>query len=254
MAASPSLPFDRIADRYDETRGGAPRGELMAVDIRPWLVPGRVLEVGVGTGVVAAALRRGALDVVGIDLAPAMLARARARLGPRVAVGDALALPLASSTVDNVLFVAALHVIGDVRGAVAEAARVLRPRGRLIAFHDIPTREPDDDDVATALLGLGPVRRHSPDSPAALDAAAAAAGLVPVAATLSAPIRFDESPNDLAEGIEQRLWSYLWNVDPVTWRDVVAPVAERLRRLPEPGRPRPYLSRVRLAVFARSPE
>jgi SAM-dependent methyltransferase len=249
MSAFPSLPFGRVADRYDETRGGGARGERMAVEIRTWLVPGRVLEVGVGTGVVAAALLRSGLDVVGIDLAPAMLARARARLGPRVALGDALALPVAPSAVDNVVFVAALHAIGDVSGAVAEAARVLRPGGRLIAFHGTPTREPDDDDVATTMSGLDPLSLRRPDSPEALDAAAAAAGLVPVDATMAAPIRFGESPNDLAEAIEQRLWSYLWSVDPATWREIVVPVADRLRRLPEPGRPRHYLSRSRLAVF-----
>lgn len=251
MSSFPSLPFDRVADRYDETRGGEARGELTAVEIRPWLVPGRILEVGVGTGVVAAALRRDGLDVVGIDLAPAMLARAWARVGSRVAVGDALALPVADSTVDNVVFVAALHAIGDVSGAVAEAARVLHPGGRLIAFHGAPTRERDDEDLASAMSGLDPLSLRRPDSPETLHAATAAAGLAPVGAKLAAPIRFSESPNDLINGIEQRLWSYLWNVDPVTWRDVVAPVADRLRRLPDPDRPRPYLSRSRLAVFER---
>lgn len=166
-----------------------------------------------------------------------------------MAVGDALALPVSSSTVDNVVFVAALHAIGDVAGAVAEAARVLRRGGRLIAFHGTPTREPSDDDVARAMSGLDPLSLRRPDSPEAVAAAVAAAGLAPIEATLLAPIRFSESPNDLAEGIDQRLWSYLWDVDPVTWRDVVAPVADRLRRLPDPDRPRPYLSRSRLAVF-----
>ncbi|HEX7744657.1 MAG TPA: hypothetical protein VF462_05285, partial [Micromonosporaceae bacterium] len=139
-------------------------------------------------------------------------------------------------------------VIGDVAGAIGEAARVLRSGGRLIAFHGTPTRERDDHDFTTAISGLDSLLRR-PDGPEALDAAAAAAGLAPIGATLSAPIRFNESPNELADGIEQRLWSYLWDVDPVTWRDVVAPVADRLRRLPDPGRPRPYLSRSRLAVF-----
>ncbi|MBV8305279.1 MAG: hypothetical protein JOZ04_13795 [Acidimicrobiia bacterium] len=52
-----SISFDRIADRYDETRGGERRGQLVAAEIDPYLGPGaRILEIGVGTGIVATAL------------------------------------------------------------------------------------------------------------------------------------------------------------------------------------------------------
>jgi SAM-dependent methyltransferase len=250
VADSPSLPFDRVADRYDESRGGAARGELMAADIEPWLVPGRVLEVGVGTGIVAAALHGGNRDVFGVDIAPAMLARARERLGPQVVCGSALALPVGTSTVDNVVFVAALHAIGDVTGALAEAARTLRSGGRLVAVHGVPIREPSDDDLAVALAGLDGLRIHRPDSPAIVDAAATAAGLVPIGATEGTPIHFADSPTAVAAGIEQRLWAYLWDVDSGTWRDVVAPVVSRVRALADPDRPRPYTNRLRVAAFA----
>jgi ubiquinone/menaquinone biosynthesis C-methylase UbiE len=53
MDAGVSINFDRVADRYDESRGGAARGERFAAGLLPWLVPGRVLEVGVGTGLVS---------------------------------------------------------------------------------------------------------------------------------------------------------------------------------------------------------
>ncbi|HEY6596686.1 MAG TPA: methyltransferase domain-containing protein, partial [Asanoa sp.] len=71
-----SLPFDRVADRYDATRGGEERGRALADAVQPWLAPGRTLEVGVGTGLVAAELRARGFDVYGVDLAPAMVARA----------------------------------------------------------------------------------------------------------------------------------------------------------------------------------
>lgn len=93
MDPRPSIAFDRVADEYDETRGGAERGRLTAKDLAPWLAPGSVLDVGVGTGVVATGLRDLGREVMGVDLATGMLSRARQRLGPRVALADARALP-----------------------------------------------------------------------------------------------------------------------------------------------------------------
>jgi hypothetical protein len=47
MNGRSSRSFDRIADRYDDRRGGSERGVVLAADIDPWLSPGSVLEVGV---------------------------------------------------------------------------------------------------------------------------------------------------------------------------------------------------------------
>src|SRR5687768_8365818 len=115
-----SVSFDRIADRYDETRGGDKRGRELSGEVARWLVPGPALEVGVGTGLVAAGLTARGVPVTGVDLSPAMLARARARLGATVAVGDAMALPVASGSVANVYFVWVLHLVGDVPATIAE--------------------------------------------------------------------------------------------------------------------------------------
>jgi SAM-dependent methyltransferase len=246
-----SLSFDRVADRYDESRGGTARGERVAAELGSWLALGLVLEVGVGTGVVAAALRARGVPVHGVDLSAAMLRRAVARLGPVVARADALALPVASGAVDNVLFVAALHAIGDIDGAVAEAARVLRPGGRLVAVHGVPLREPADDDVAGALVPLAGLRDVRPDTVTALKEAAVAASLQPVDTAWVAQVSFADAPSAVADSIEQRLWSYLWHVDEPTWNAVVAPVVVALRALPEPHRPRRYELSSRLAVFAR---
>src|SRR5262245_11762550 len=177
MDARASINFDRVAERYDETRGGARRGERMAADLVPWLVPGCVLEVGVGTGVVAAALRSRGVAVVGVDLSGAMVRRAFARLGPVVANADARYLPIASYSVDNVLFVTALHAIGDISGAVVEATRVLRRGGRLLAVHGLPRREPAADDVAEALAPVTALRSLRTDTVPAVAEAAGVAGL-----------------------------------------------------------------------------
>jgi demethylmenaquinone methyltransferase/2-methoxy-6-polyprenyl-1,4-benzoquinol methylase len=91
------------------------------------LPPGRVLDVGCGTGFVTRLLR-GPL-VVGVDPSPAMLARARARL-PTVpyARAEGLALPFQTGAFDRVF---TSHVYGHVlpgerEGFVVEAFRVAR--------------------------------------------------------------------------------------------------------------------------------
>lgn len=243
--------FDRVADVYDATRGGEERGIRTAKDIVPWLVPGLVLEVAVGTGVIAAALRDEGYGVVGVDLSAGMLAHAARRLGPgRVARADALALPLTNSTVDGVVFVHALHVIGDVAGALAEAARVLRSGGRLVALHSPWHREPNDVQEALAEL-TARKDAQAPDTTAAVDSAAAAAGLRLVTRTTSTPARFEISPAGEVASIGRRLWSFLWDMDDATWRELVEPAVARLRALPDPDRPRTDVSRCQVAVFTR---
>ena len=78
-----SISFDRIADRYDATRGGLERGKAVADAIAPHLTDSqRVLEVGIGTGAVAVAMADMGRDVVGIDISPEMLHRAHSRASP----------------------------------------------------------------------------------------------------------------------------------------------------------------------------
>ena len=91
-----------------------------------------VLDVGCGTGGLAAALMRRCQvkRVLGVDLAPAYIAHANGRLvDPRVAfqVGDACALDLPDETFDRVLSLLVLHFVPDTAGAVAEMKRVAKP-------------------------------------------------------------------------------------------------------------------------------
>ncbi|HEY6595011.1 MAG TPA: class I SAM-dependent methyltransferase [Asanoa sp.] len=243
-----SLPFDRVADCYDATRGGDERGHAFADVLQPWLAPGRTLEVGVGTGLVAGALRARGLDVYGIDLAPAMLARAYGRLGPRVAVGDARRLPVRAGSCDTVTFPASLHVIRDTAAALAEAVRVLRPGGRVVVMGATAV-DPADDELAPVLAGLPADDRA--DRPATVATAAAALGLRLVESREAHITELATSPNALADDIEQRIWSQLWHVDGVVWSQVVVPVIDRLRALPDPDQPRERPMFMHLSVFDR---
>lgn len=128
-----SVAFDRVAGSYDETRGGMERGRRIAEVLAGVLPAGPLLEVGVGTGLVAAALTELGRSPVGVDLSLPMLARAGARIPGRIAAGDALRLPVGTGTVAGVYLVHVLHLVGDVPAALAEVARVLRSGGTMVA-------------------------------------------------------------------------------------------------------------------------
>lgn len=92
----------------------------------------RVLDVATGPGWVAAeAAERGA-SVVGVDVAEAMIARARsAHPGLEFRWADAHGLPFADASFDAVLGNLAVMHLSRPERAMAEFARVLRPGGRL---------------------------------------------------------------------------------------------------------------------------
>ncbi|HYS72124.1 MAG TPA: methyltransferase domain-containing protein, partial [Thermoplasmata archaeon] len=68
--------FDRVADVYDETRGLPPRVLAKAISVLSQNLAGkRVLEIGVGTGRYAVPLQKSGVRVIGVDIAPKMVAR-----------------------------------------------------------------------------------------------------------------------------------------------------------------------------------
>jgi SAM-dependent methyltransferase len=120
----------------------------------------RVLEIGCGSAPCARWLRRAGADVVALDLSAGMLARA-AELGRSTGVAvpllqaDAGALPLAGGSVDVVCSAfGGLPFVADVEGALAEAARVLRPGGRFVASVNHPFRWPLPDSPEPADLRI----------------------------------------------------------------------------------------------------
>lgn len=137
--------FERAARTYDEA--AVLQREVCArlvEHLEPMrLAPRRLVDLGCGTGYAfdALAKRFPAAEIVGIDLAPAMLARARERspwwqrmLGTRrvtLVCADAERLPLGGASVDLVFSNLTLQWCDPSR-VFAEAARVLAPHGLFI--------------------------------------------------------------------------------------------------------------------------
>ena len=103
---------------------------------------GSVLDVGCGTGVLAARLADAGYEVTGIDPSDGMLEHLRAR-APRVnaVTGSGTSLPFSDGSFDVVLCVAVMHHIAapaDVRRTLGEMVRVAKTGGRVLVWDHNP--------------------------------------------------------------------------------------------------------------------
>jgi demethylmenaquinone methyltransferase/2-methoxy-6-polyprenyl-1,4-benzoquinol methylase len=127
--------FDRIAPRYELVNRvmtfGLDAGWRRRAVRELHLEPGaRVVDLGCGTGDLCRVLGRAGLRAVGVDMAAGMLAKAHTS-APLVRA-DALQLPLADATVDGAISGFALRNVVDIAACFREAARVIRPGGRVV--------------------------------------------------------------------------------------------------------------------------
>ena len=110
--------------------------EALARTALPLLEPGDVLDIASGDGVLAELLAPHAQRYVCIDTSPRVVAAAAERLRrfPNVEVreGDMHALPFDDTGFDLVVLMHALTYAAKPAQAVAEAARMLKPGGRLL--------------------------------------------------------------------------------------------------------------------------
>ncbi len=96
---------------------------------------GLLLELGAGSGAVTRRLSAAMPDatIIALDIDETLLRHA-ASAGAALVVGDAARLPLPDSCVDAVLLRYVLQHIADPGQVLAEAARVLRPAGRIVVI------------------------------------------------------------------------------------------------------------------------
>ncbi len=128
--------FGARAERYDELRpADANWWELFELLVREGDLRGRrVLEVGCGTGTLAAALaERAASRVWAVDAEPAMLEVAAARVPREVGlkIASAEELPFRDGWFERVVLRLVVHLV-DREHALPELRRVLGPGGRAV--------------------------------------------------------------------------------------------------------------------------
>jgi len=92
----------------------------------------RILDVGCGIGSLEE--RFPDHEMIGVDRSEAMIQAARDRVSAPLVLGDATALPIATASVDAVVFVSTLEFIPDSDAVLAEATRVLTSEGVLVAL------------------------------------------------------------------------------------------------------------------------
>jgi SAM-dependent methyltransferase len=158
MATSWSMPAGR-SDRWPEDyERGRPGWPPQVVDVPGLRSSANVLDLGAGTGKLTRLLVPAFGQVVAVEPSAAMR-RLLVALCPQAEVlaGTAQEIVLVDESVDAVFAAEAFHWFYDER-ALAEIARVLRPRGALVLMWNLPAgpTEPSIAAVEQLLAGRGP--------------------------------------------------------------------------------------------------
>ena len=225
---SDSIRFDTAADHYDRTRAISDEAmgrtiSLLTSELRD---RGRVLEVGVGTGLLALRLHEAGIPVFGLDLSAPMLAKLVEKAGgapPLPLVnGDATAMPLADGAFGAAYLRWVLHLIPDWRVALAEMARVVRPGGVLLvslgAFDEvgraIRARFSEITGLSTDPVGL--MWGNHDELDGELEGLGLQLRVLP-----SIPEEAEEPLGSFLDAIEEGRWSWTWHVPEDTRVDAV---------------------------------
>jgi len=145
----PVQEFQRCYEGVPPWDIGRPQAEVVRL-VENGHIGHRVLDVGCGTGDNAIYLALRGHDVLGIDVIPAAIERAKARAADRQAspqfeIQDALAISVLGKSFDTVIDSGVYHVFSDADRKIYERGlrAVLRPNGscHVLCFSEKETRE-----------------------------------------------------------------------------------------------------------------
>lgn len=133
--------YDLWSKIYDHTFGRLLVARQRRAIAELHLQPGdRVLDLGIGTGMTLQHYPRD-IEVVGLDLSAGMLQQARQKIRERslnhvhLIQGDALSTPFADGSFDHILITHVITVVSDPLKLLNEAARLLKPGGRVVILN-----------------------------------------------------------------------------------------------------------------------
>jgi SAM-dependent methyltransferase len=214
-----SIAFDRAAEFYDRSRAITDEAMARTIEVLAQELAGRrrVLEVGVGTGLLGLPLHGRGFDLIGLDLSLPMLRKLISKAGgsgpfPLVR-GDATRMPFGEGRFGGAYLRWVLHLIPSWRAALVEVVRVVRPGGVFLAqLGGYPVRETEIRRRFEELTGAS-------TSPVGIDSRAEDE-LDAAMADLGASIRIlqpivhtgEEALAEFLDGIEDGRYSWTWRV------------------------------------------
>ena len=235
--------FDRVADVYDTTRAlptdvaGAITAAIARV-LREDTADACLLEVGIGTGRIAVPLAEAGVRVVGVDVAPRMLSRLRARRPDlAVAIADAHQLPFRPGSFAAALFVHVLHLMPDARAVLRAAATTVRTGGALLLGRT-ETSSPTRRAVATAMRGLTgelvglsfPTRDWNVAATADFRAVAESLG-AKLSSSVLATWEESTTARQVIEALAGRVYSSSWSIPDALMPELLRQVSPRIEQL-----------------------
>lgn len=152
--------FATAAGQWDKLRDELFGHEFYAGALLSLLDPCWVVgDLGCGTGQMASTIAPNVARVIAVDGSNEMLAAARKRLRGTANVelrrADLESLPLEDGALDVALMVLVLHHLADPAAAIREAARALKPHGRLLIVDMLPhDREEYKQQMGHVWLGF----------------------------------------------------------------------------------------------------
>lgn len=107
---------------------------------------GRTIDLGAGTGVNRDLFPASVTELVLVEPGPHMLEKLRAKVvegsGVRIVQAPAQRLPFEDESFDTAVFTLVLCTVPDPSSALAEAARVLKPGGKLLFVEHVRSEDP----------------------------------------------------------------------------------------------------------------